>query len=45
MVDLPEPDKPVNQTVHPLKEPPKALARASRLTREDSTRMLVDLGC
>ena len=44
-MDLPEPERPVNQTVHPLKVlPPAALARASRLTLFCSMRMLVDFG-
>ena len=44
MVDLPEPERPVNQTVHPLKEPPWTAARADRLTLPLWAVMFSDLG-
>ena len=45
MVDFPEPERPVNQTVQPLNPPfPWTAARESRLTLDLWTRMFSDFG-
>ena len=45
MVDFPEPERPVNQTVHPLNPPfPWTAARESRVTLDLCTRMFSDVG-
>jgi hypothetical protein len=45
MVDFPEPERPVNQTVQPLNPPfPWTAARESRVTLDLWTRMFSDFG-